>query len=206
MSDLQKYLDLPYTIVLRRDAEGDFVARVEELPGCSAHGKTREDALANLDEAKSLWISDCLESGDPVPVPEVDESLPSGKWLQRVPRGLHRKLQLLARKENTSFNQLVTSMLAEAVGQRSAVQANVSISPIEASIGNAWAEYFGKAQFEPTPPEWQVTEVTTTPVHFARFGFSQVLAHLSSGLPNDFQIPLKVKKDEKKKHTALEAH
>ena len=95
MSDLKKYLELPYTTTLRRDTDGDFVARVEELPGCSADGKTPQEAIENLDEAKSLWIQDCLEHGNPVPLPAQEAALPSGKWLQRVPRKLHLKLQKL---------------------------------------------------------------------------------------------------------------
>src|SRR5580704_15799651 len=99
MSDLEKFRELPYTILLRRDDDGDFVARIEELPGCSAHGKTRQEALENLDQAKELWIQDCLDNGDAVPLPAKEEPLPSGKWLQRVPRKLHRKLQVLSKQE-----------------------------------------------------------------------------------------------------------
>ncbi len=120
MKSLKEYLQLPYTVILRKDEDGDYVARVDELPGCSAHGKTRQDALANLEEAQELWITDCLESGQPVPEPAVEEPLPSGKWVQRVPRNLHRKLSTLAKREGVSLNQLVTSMVAEAVGLRTA--------------------------------------------------------------------------------------
>jgi antitoxin HicB len=116
MKDLKYYLELPYTIVVRRDEDGDFVARVDELPGCAAHGKSPEEALANLEEAKQLWISESLEAGQNVPEPAAEEALPSGKWVQRVPRSLHRKLTLLARRERVSLNQLVTAVLSEAVG------------------------------------------------------------------------------------------
>lgn len=116
--DVKYYLDLPYTVIVRQDSQGDFVARVDELPGCSAHGKTPSEALEAVEEAKRLWITDCVESGDPVPEPSVDEGLPSGKWLQRVPRSLHRKLVLQAKREGVSLNQLVTSMLAEAAGAK----------------------------------------------------------------------------------------
>jgi len=116
MKDTKYYLELPYTVVLRRDEEGDYVARVDELPGCSAHGKTQNEALENLQEAKELWIQDCIESGQPVPEPVVEQGLPSGKWVQRVPRSLHKKLSALAKREGVSLNQLVTSMLAQAVG------------------------------------------------------------------------------------------
>lgn len=116
MKNLKHYLNLPYTIVLRRDEEGDIVARVEELKGCSAHGKTHAEAIANLEEAMEAWISDCVESGDPVPEPSALRSLPSGKWVQRVPRTIHRRLTELAKQEGVSLNQLVTSLLSEALG------------------------------------------------------------------------------------------
>lgn len=120
MKDLKYYLNLPYTVVLRPDEQGDYVARIEELPGCSAHGPTPQEALKNLEEAQALWIGDCLEAGDVVPEPVLEESLPSGKWVQRVPRTLHRKLVLMARRERVSLNQLVTSILSEASGARRA--------------------------------------------------------------------------------------
>lgn len=118
MKDLQYYLGLPYTVVVRRDEDGDFVARVDELPGCAAHGKDPQEALANLEEAKQLWISESLEAGQSVPEPGAEAALPSGKWVQRVPRSLHRKLALLARREGVSLNQLVTALLSEAVGAK----------------------------------------------------------------------------------------
>jgi antitoxin HicB len=114
-----EYLALPYTFKVRRDKQDEiFVARVEELPGCSAHGATAEEALANLRDNMKDWVEDCLESGEPVPQPAEDIGLPSGKWLQRVPRSLHLKLIRVAKEEGVSLNQLVTSALAEAVGAK----------------------------------------------------------------------------------------
>ncbi len=50
--------------------------------------------------------------------PAISEELPSGKWLQRAPRTLHRDLIRLAQRERVSLNQLVTALLSEAVGAR----------------------------------------------------------------------------------------
>jgi antitoxin HicB len=115
------YMALPYTVMLRPD-ETDYVARVVELPGCSEHGDTPEEALHNLHEAKLLWITTRLESGLPIPSPEPEEELPSGKFVIRVPRTLHKKLVRAAEDEDVSLNQLVTSMLSEAVGGRTMAQ------------------------------------------------------------------------------------
>lgn len=48
--------------------------------------------------------------------PEPARELPSGKWVQRVPRSLHLELTRLAKIEGVSLNQLVVAILAEAVG------------------------------------------------------------------------------------------
>jgi antitoxin HicB len=117
--NLKYYLRLPYTTVLRRDEDGDVVAHVTELPGCSEHGATPPEALENLEAAKHLWISESLKARLPIPEPELPDDLPSGKWVQRVPRTLHKRLAEVAQREAVSLNQLVTSMLAEALAMKS---------------------------------------------------------------------------------------
>ena len=114
--NLDYYRSLPYGITLRKDEEGDWVARIEELPGCTAHGGTQAEALEKLEEVKTAWIEDAIESGDVIPEPRAIEELPSGKWLQRVPRSLHKSLTDMAKTEGVSLNQFVTTILAEAVG------------------------------------------------------------------------------------------
>jgi antitoxin HicB len=115
---LDDYLNLPYTITLRRDDEGDWVARVDELKGCTAHGETDVEALAQLAEAKRDWIQAALEDRISIPLPAVEEELPSGKWVQRVPRSLHRDLRHLAKADGVSFNQFVGMILSAYVGSR----------------------------------------------------------------------------------------
>jgi antitoxin HicB len=121
--DLAYYEALPYSVVVRKDEDGDFVARIQELPGCIAHGETEASAIEHLRSMQRLWLEDALSSGDAVPEPEDDSTLPSGKWVQRVPRKLHRDLVRLALRENVSLNQLVTSMLSEALAVRSCTHA-----------------------------------------------------------------------------------
>ena len=106
---------LPYTKTLQPDEDGDIVARVVELRGCAAHGANEKEALRNLAEAQRLWIEDCIEAGDPVPEPRPSSALPSGKWVQRVPRSLHGQLTMMAKAEGVSLNQLVTSMLSRQI-------------------------------------------------------------------------------------------
>lgn len=116
--DLAYYLALPYTTILRRDEDGDVIARIAELPGCITHGKDEAEALSNIAKMKTLWLQDSIEAGELAPEPEVEEPLPSGRWVQRVPRKLHAKLARMAKDECISLNQLVTSMLSEKLGKR----------------------------------------------------------------------------------------
>ena len=121
--DLDFYISLPYTRMLKRDTDGDVVASIAELPGCIAHGVSEAEALEFLSEVMSAWIDERLSSNLDIPVPEGEEELPSGKWVQRVSRSLHQELVKLAKAEDVSLNQLVTTILAEAVGRRRAVGA-----------------------------------------------------------------------------------
>jgi predicted RNase H-like HicB family nuclease len=130
-------------ITLRPDDEGDWVVRVEELEGCVAHGRTQAEALERLEEAKTLWIEAELAHGQPVPKPAPAEPLPSGRWLQRVPRSLHKRLAQLAKIEGTSLNQLVTAVLSEYAGSahgasRSTLQQVIVIGQQPALTTGSW--------------------------------------------------------------------
>jgi predicted RNase H-like HicB family nuclease len=57
-------------IIYWSDADEAFVAQVPELPGCMAHGATREAALANAEGAIQAWIETAEEFGDAIPQPK----------------------------------------------------------------------------------------------------------------------------------------
>jgi predicted RNase H-like HicB family nuclease len=60
-----------YEVIIYWSAEDQvFVAEVPELPGCAAHGSSPEAALAEAQEAISLWLETAREFGDPVPEPK----------------------------------------------------------------------------------------------------------------------------------------
>ena len=52
-----------------------FVADVPELPGCTAHGDTHEEALASAQEAIVLWLETTKKFGDPLPRPGAISSI-----------------------------------------------------------------------------------------------------------------------------------
>ena len=46
-----------------------YVVDVPELPGCMAHGATRQDAIKNAEDAIKFWIKIAKEDGLEVPQP-----------------------------------------------------------------------------------------------------------------------------------------
>jgi predicted RNase H-like HicB family nuclease len=60
-----------YEVIIYWSAEDRaFVAEVPELPGCAAHGKTPAKALAEVQQAISLWLDTAREFGDQIPEPK----------------------------------------------------------------------------------------------------------------------------------------
>jgi antitoxin HicB len=105
-----------YAIVvepLKDEDGGGWLATVPALPGCMGDGETREAAMADALAAIEEWKDAARELGRDVPGPAA-----LGQWRQRVPRSLHDKLRRLAEAEGVSLNQLVATVLAEAVGRR----------------------------------------------------------------------------------------
>lgn len=58
------------TILYWSNEDSAFIAEVPELPGCIAHGTSREEALANANEAIQLWLDTAKEFGDQIPEPK----------------------------------------------------------------------------------------------------------------------------------------
>ena len=104
---LEYYMSLPYTTVVTyiNDESGFYYfARVLELDGCMSDGKTKEEALKNLQEAMEGWLLVSIEFGDHIPEPVQDGGF-SGKFLLRLPKSLHHRLAMEAEKEGVSLNQ-----------------------------------------------------------------------------------------------------
>ena len=113
--DLKYYLSLTYPMTIMKDVEeGEtyYIAEIPDLPGCGAHGKTVEEALNSLEEARELWIETSFEKGMEIPEPVSDEEF-SGKILLRIPPTLHMKLTTKARKEESSLNQFIRKNLEQ---------------------------------------------------------------------------------------------
>jgi predicted RNase H-like HicB family nuclease len=60
-----------YEVILYWSAEDDaFIAEVPELAGCASDGRTRQEALANVETVIAEWLELAKELGRPIPEPK----------------------------------------------------------------------------------------------------------------------------------------
>lgn len=64
---------MKYRVVIEVDEDGVYVASVPSLPGCISQGKTREEALKNIEDAVKGYIKSLKKHGEPVPPPIEEE-------------------------------------------------------------------------------------------------------------------------------------
>ncbi len=60
-------------VVIEQDEDGVFVATCPALPGCVSQGKTREEALANMQDAIAGYVESLRKHGEPIPPPISEE-------------------------------------------------------------------------------------------------------------------------------------
>jgi predicted RNase H-like HicB family nuclease len=51
------------------DEDGGYIADIPDLEACSAFGLTPEEALAELEQARTAWLEAAREAGKPIPEP-----------------------------------------------------------------------------------------------------------------------------------------
>ena len=114
-NDKHKYA----VIISWSDDPGDkvFVADVPELPGCTAHGDTHEEALANAHEAIALWLDTCDEDGVPPPNPGVISEIMRSEYAKLKKLGipesspdiLRAQIDFLCHESRQEYNASVQS-------------------------------------------------------------------------------------------------
>ncbi|HIE02118.1 MAG TPA: type II toxin-antitoxin system HicB family antitoxin [Thiotrichaceae bacterium] len=65
---------MKYRILLEQDEDGVFVAQVPSLPGCLSQGKTRKEALKNIQEAVVVYLESLQAHNEPFP-PSIYEEI-----------------------------------------------------------------------------------------------------------------------------------
>lgn len=133
-------LELPYRVTVKPEGDaspGQWVASVEELPGSEARGETPDQAVENLRAAMESWLSAAVEDPRVVSPPRASNrkrsSAPSGRFLVRMPSGLHEELTRAAEREQVSLNRFVTAQLAASVGSTGSPAPAGAPVPAEAS-------------------------------------------------------------------------
>ncbi len=117
-------MQYPFEILpLSPDEGGGYAITFPDLAGCRSDGATPEKAMENGRLALADWLAVAQEFGDAVPAPFCSLS---GRFVQRVPKSLHRQLVDEAKNEGVSLNTLVVSLVADGLGRRAARPTSVS--------------------------------------------------------------------------------
>jgi len=63
---------MKYRILIEQDEDGVFVAECPSLSGCISQGKTRKEAIENIQDAIKGYIESLRKHAEPIP-PSIDE-------------------------------------------------------------------------------------------------------------------------------------
>lgn len=70
---VRQLMKLPYKVELMplsKEDGGGYLASIPLLKGCQSDGRTPDEAVRNLREARRAWFTSALKHGDPVPIPQ----------------------------------------------------------------------------------------------------------------------------------------
>jgi predicted RNase H-like HicB family nuclease len=65
---------MKYRVTIEQDEDGVFVAECPSLPGCVSQGKTRAEALENIQDAIHGYLESLKKHDEPIP-PGIDEEV-----------------------------------------------------------------------------------------------------------------------------------
>ena len=112
-----KTFNYPFNIrPLCKEEGGGFLIEYPDLPGCMSDGETIEETINNGQDAVKCWIEVAKKLGRKIP--KACTELPSGKWVQRVPKSLHALLISQSKREGVSLNTLVISLISTNLGMQ----------------------------------------------------------------------------------------
>lgn len=113
MRTIDEYMRLPYRMEIIPDtAEGGYVVRFPELPGCLTCADTLEEAVRNAADCRKEWLTAAMEEGIDIPEPVSEEEY-SGQFKLRIPKSLHKSLAEHSKAEGISMNQYCLYLLAK---------------------------------------------------------------------------------------------
>jgi len=101
-----------YTVEIFLDEDGNWLARLEELPNISAFANSPEQAIAELEAAWKLTKESYIAHGEAIPIAPARRQY-SGQFNVRVDKRVHRALAIEAARAGISLNALVSKKLSE---------------------------------------------------------------------------------------------
>ena len=63
---------MKFRVLIQQDEDGVFVAEVPSLPGCVSQGRSRTEALQNVQEAITAYVESLQAHNEPIP-PTINE-------------------------------------------------------------------------------------------------------------------------------------
>jgi predicted RNase H-like HicB family nuclease len=64
---------MKFRVIIQPDEDGIFVAECPTLPGCISQGKTRAEAITNIEDAIQGYLASVKKHGEPIPPPISEE-------------------------------------------------------------------------------------------------------------------------------------
>ncbi|WP_250510331.1 type II toxin-antitoxin system HicB family antitoxin [Caballeronia sp. GACF4] len=151
------------------DEDEGFIATAPDLPGCSAFGESKAEALDELLPAIVAWIESARNAGNPVPGPSHPANDQySGKFVLRLPKSMHASLAHSAKMDGVSLNQYVVTLLASTHSIKHNVERQVFyLEPKQhwfsyAFNGNLSGVCFGARQVKATFADFELWNTATS--------------------------------------------
>ncbi len=112
--------DYPFELrPLTNEEGGGYLVSFPDFNECIADGETVEEAIAEGYQSVAAVIATLSERGLPVPEPGSYGAY-SGKFVQRLPKSIHARLQSRARQEGVSLNTLAVTYITEGLARKAA--------------------------------------------------------------------------------------
>ena len=115
-----KFEDFPFDLQpLSKVEGGGWLISWPDLPGCMSDGDSPEEAIGNGRDAFKAWMS-VRQKNLKLAAPKATASAGKpARFVLRTPKTLHARLVAKAEEEGVSINTLVTTFIAESLGQKS---------------------------------------------------------------------------------------
>jgi len=65
---------MKYRVLIEQDKDGVFIVECPSLPGCISQGKTREEAVLNIQDALVGYLESLRKHNEPIP-PSIQEEI-----------------------------------------------------------------------------------------------------------------------------------